>query len=103
MLPGDFYLVDEGTRGEKFDEVVFNQLKPGELVSEPIRVEDGYVVVQLAKVLPQDQWPLTRVEESIRNTLRRRKEEQLQKRLEATYFAKYNAKVLEESFLDQAE
>ncbi len=96
FAPGSYFSVDEGTQAEPFDEVVF-QLQPGQFAPEPLPVENGYRIVQLNKIIPEVQLPLSRVQDRIFQLVQKEKEEKLTRQLEETYFQKANAKIIEEA------
>ena len=96
--PGAFFTVERGTEGELFDAVVF-KLEPGQLSSEPILTDEGYRIVQLSKILPAVQLPLSRVRNRIERILQQDKTSRLRRRLEELYFQKAQAVLYEQWLL----
>lgn len=96
--PGDFFRVDQGTQGEEFDELVF-ALRPGELSPRPIRTDEGYRVVQLGKVIPAVQLPLSEVRGQIVEDLNEEKADRLRNRLQEQYLEQAEARIVESVFL----
>ena len=96
--PGGYFEVGQETQGELFDEVVF-QLQPGQIAPEPLLTEEGYRIVQLNKIIPAVQLPLSHVQGRIEGLLKQDKADRLRQRLENTYFQKANAVLLEKVIL----
>ncbi|MCX8033183.1 MAG: peptidylprolyl isomerase [Thermoleophilia bacterium] len=71
---GDLGAVVRGSLVPEFEQAVFS-LKKGE-ISEPVRTQYGYHLIQVTDIVPQSELPFEQVREGIRSTLLAKKQEE---------------------------